>query len=86
MKFKRTFRIFCVAIILTLLAVAIPVTPVLAYTISISPTTGKIGTSVTVHGSDFTPSDPNADPRRVDIYLSSDEAVAGDKIKTQGKK
>lgn len=80
MKLKRTLRIFGIVIILTLLAAAIPVTPALSYTeeVTISPTSGKIGTSVTISGSGFTPSDPASDtPRRVDIYLSNEEIVPG---------
>ncbi len=54
MKRGRFYRILAVAILLPLLQVIIPATPVLAAPIlSISPTSGAVGTTVTVTGDNF---------------------------------
>ncbi len=51
--FKKIFRTLAVAIILSLLLVAIPATPVQAAYLTMSPTSGPAGTLVTVNGSGF---------------------------------
>ena len=54
MKNSRISRILATAFILSLLAVLIPATPVLAQPeITLSPTSGSVGTEVTVTGIDF---------------------------------
>jgi len=60
MKYKKFLGTLLLAIILSLLAVAIPAKPVQAQTIICTPSTGTVGTSVTVTGSGFTayPSQP----------------------------
>lgn len=54
MKSSKLFRILGIVITLSLLVIAIPVTPVLAQSIYCSPSTGAPGTTVTVTGSAFT--------------------------------
>jgi len=56
MKHKRFFRVLAAAVILALLMLAIPITPALAQTISLSVVTGPPGTVITVTGLGFTPS------------------------------
>ena len=54
MKRGRLYRILAVAILLSLLLVVIPITPVLAAPIlSMSPASGTVGTKVTVTGENF---------------------------------
>jgi len=54
MKYGKTFRILVIALILSLLSVVIPSTPVMAApAITASPTSGAIGTVVTVTGTNF---------------------------------
>ena len=54
MKRGRLYRILAVAILLSLLLIVIPATPVLAAPIlSISPASGAVGTKVTVTGENF---------------------------------
>jgi hypothetical protein len=55
MKYKKAFRILSIAVILCLLIIAIPATPVLAQTIYCTPTSGTVGTVVTVTGYGFDP-------------------------------
>lgn len=50
---KRFYRIAGLAMVLTLLAIALPASPVFAATLAISPTSGPPGTSVAVTGSGF---------------------------------
>jgi len=58
MKHIRVFSILALAIIFSLLMLAIPATPALALglvgTITISPTTGPVGTTVAISGTGFT--------------------------------
>jgi hypothetical protein len=56
MKDSRVFRILALAIILSLLMLAIPATPALAQSITLSATSGPVGTIITVTGASFTPS------------------------------
>lgn len=54
MKYDRFFRILAITLILSLLAVAMPATPALAApVITLSPTSGSAGTTVTVSGTNF---------------------------------
>jgi len=54
MRYGKRFGTLALVIILVLLAVTIPATPALAASITLSPTTGEVGTTVTVSGSGFT--------------------------------
>ena len=76
MKYNKIFRTLAVAIILSLLVIAIPATPALAATesIELSPENGAIGDKVYVNGEDFDPDD------WVYIYFSSQEAERRDEI------
>ncbi len=75
MQSNKIFRILALAIILSLLTVAIPATPVLAApVINISPTDGEIGDDVDIYGYDF------GAGVGVYIYFSSDEANVGDSL------
>jgi len=78
MKYNKIFRTLAVAVILSLLVIAIPATPALAAveSIELSPDRGAIGDKVYVNGVDFDPGDS------VYIYFSSQEAVRRDKIDT----
>lgn len=54
MKYSKFLRILAVAIVISLLMVLIPTTPVLAApVINLSPTSGAIGTEITVTGENF---------------------------------
>ncbi len=53
MKHNKIFRTLALIIILCLLLVAVPATPALAQTITLSPTSGAVGTTVTVTGYSF---------------------------------
>ena len=55
-KHSRILGILTLAVIFALLVVAMPGTPVLAQTLSCTPTFGTVGTTVTVSGSGFIPS------------------------------
>ncbi|MQY66939.1 MAG: hypothetical protein GH159_01260, partial [Dehalococcoidia bacterium] len=56
MKHNRFFRILAAAVILALLMIAIPITPALAFTFTISASTGPTGTPLTVaSGAGFLP-------------------------------
>jgi hypothetical protein len=65
MRRNKTFRILAIAIILTLLIVAIPAIPAQAATLFAQPTTGPAGTTVTIFGAGFGPN------LHLDIYLGS---------------
>ncbi|MFC2072949.1 IPT/TIG domain-containing protein [Chloroflexota bacterium] len=54
MRYQKVFCILVLAALLSLQAmVAIPATPVLAQSITLSPTSGSVGTEVTITGTDF---------------------------------
>jgi len=55
MKYSKIFRTMVLTIILSLLLIAIPATPALAATITLSPTSGAPGSTVTVTGTGFSP-------------------------------
>jgi len=74
MKYNKIFRTLAFAIILTLLMVAIPATPALAASASLSPTSGEIGDDIDITGSGYDPGD------KVYIYFSSEEADKDDDI------
>jgi len=54
MKYNKIFRILAIAIIIALLIIAIPATPALAQSITLTPTSGTPGTTVNVTGTGFT--------------------------------
>ncbi len=83
MKYNK-IRMLVTATIIALMVAVIPATPAQASseTITLVPSTGKIGASVTISGWDFTPSDAEHPDRHVDVYFSSDVAVVGEQIGT----
>ena len=54
MKSNQIFRTLAIAIILALLVIAIPATPALAATVTIYPSSGPVGTTITISGTGFT--------------------------------
>jgi len=91
MKHSKIFRVLAMAVILSLLVVALPVSPALAsydYDIDLvdsdgdSLDEGEIGDYFYVEGDDWPPSDyvEPQDIEEVDIYFSSEEADTGDDI------
>ncbi|MCK4723238.1 MAG: IPT/TIG domain-containing protein, partial [Dehalococcoidia bacterium] len=54
MKCNKIFRTLAVAIIISLLALVLPATPAAAAAITLSPTSGRAGSTVTVTGEGFT--------------------------------
>jgi hypothetical protein len=73
-KHNRFFRILTIAIILSLLMIVVPATPVLAQSISLSPEVGKIGDKVNIGGTGFLYG------LGLFIYFSSQQADVGDEI------
>ena len=53
MKYSRILPTLALAVILSLLMIAIPATPALAQTVGVSPAQGPVGTAVTVTGTGF---------------------------------
>ena len=85
MKYTKIFRFLTLAVILSLLLVAIPASPALAYDydIDLDPDEGEIGTSFYVEGDDWPPTTgeyPTINYSEVDIYFSSEEADEDDDI------
>jgi hypothetical protein len=83
MKYTRVLRIFGASLILSLLMAVIPAAPALAYDyeISLSPTQGKIGDTIHINGSSFTPSTDSSE-KHARIVFSSQQAVTGEYIDT----
>jgi len=86
-KFTKIFRVLALAVIFSLLLVAIPASPALAYAydIELDPEKGEIGTYFYVEGAGWPPSTLSCRPEfcvfsTVDIYFSSQEADEGDNI------
>jgi len=74
MKYTKIFRILSIAVILSLLMIAVPATPAqAARIIELSPESGKIGDEITILGTGFTASTETSE-RHVDIYFAEDEA------------
>lgn len=83
MKHNRFFSILAVAVILSLLMIAIPAIPASAVDdeyISLDVEKGEIGDEVTVSGDDFFPSIPQQTTHSVYIYFSSDKLEVGEEI------
>lgn len=74
MKYNRFFRILTVAIILSLLMIAIPATPALAASVTLDPEKGEIGSRISIEGAGFSAGVGHS------IYFSSQEADTGDEI------
>ena len=85
MRYTKILRIFSLAIVLTLLLIAMPASPAVAALeeISLSPTEGKIGDTITINGRYFIPSNESYPDRHVDIYFSTDVAVRSNYIDNQ---
>jgi len=80
-KHKRFFSILAVAVILSLLMVAIPAIPAsAAAVITLDVEKGQVGDKVTVEGSGLIPSEYPDNIHAYDIYFSSDEIDVGDNI------
>ena len=80
MKCNKIFRILGIAVVLSLLLVAIPATPVeAARAIELDPEQGAIGETITITGTGFTASTDTTE-RYVDIYFAKDEADTSDDI------
>jgi hypothetical protein len=80
-KHKRFFSILAVAVILSLLMVAIFPVPVSAVPVLVlSVRTGGVGDKITVEGSGLTPSTPPDHLYDVDIYFSSEALDVGEEL------
>jgi len=80
MKCTKILRILSLVIILSLLVVAIPATPVQAVReITLDPEEGSIGDRITIEGTDFNKSTEEYD-KYATIYFSSDKAGTVDDI------
>jgi len=53
MKNNKIFRTLAIAVVLALMIIAIPATPALAATVTVSPASGPVGTTITVSGTSF---------------------------------
>jgi len=80
-KHNRFFSILAVAVILSLLMVAIPAVPAsAAEVISLDVEKSEVGDLVTIDGTDFLESIEGTPPHYVDIYFSGDALDVGDEI------
>ncbi|HUV75588.1 MAG TPA: hypothetical protein VMW00_02920 [Dehalococcoidales bacterium] len=80
MKYTKVLRIFSIAIILSMLAVAVPATPAQALgTLTLVPDEGKIGDEITVVGEGFNVSTETTE-RSAILYLSREVATPADDI------
>jgi hypothetical protein len=84
MKGKRILKYFGIAVILTLLALAVPALPAFAAAIiDLSPSSGEIGRTVDISGDGFTASTSTYD-RYAEIYFAADSAsITVDEIATE---
>jgi len=83
MKYSRILRMLGVVIIMSLLLAAVPALPALATNdITLSVSSGKVGSTVTVTGTNFTPSTESSE-KWVKIYFSSNSANAGNYVDNQ---
>jgi len=86
-KFTKLFRVLTLSAIVSLLLLAIPASPALAYDyeITLDPEEGEIGDTIDIDGTDWpktTVIDATTTYSYVDIYFSSEEAGEGDTIGT----
>ena len=80
MKHTKIFRILGIAVILSLLMIAIPAAPALAVKdIDLDPDSGDIDDTITISGSGFSQS-IGATIYYVDIYFAADDAGTTDDI------
>jgi len=80
MKYAKIFRLFGLAVILSLLAITMPAAPAqAAASITLVPEEGTIGSTLTVVGEDFNASTDTTD-RYAAIFFTSQEATAVDDI------
>jgi hypothetical protein len=83
MKSMKIARLLGITLVISLLMVAIPASPALAvYDMLVSPTSGQIGTTITINGSSFVPTSNPADPQYVIVYFSSQNVVVGSLVGT----
>jgi hypothetical protein len=78
MKYKKILRILGIALVLSLLMAVIPAVAVLAYDyeISISPTQGKVGDTIHINGSSFTPSTDSSE-KHARIIFAAEQVITG---------
>ena len=82
MRYTKLFRVLGMAIILAMLVVTIPATPAQAAAITLSTTGAKVGDTITITGSGFSPtSDPNY-PQYAAVYFSNQSATVGQYMNT----
>ncbi len=81
MKYSRFLRMLGIILILSLMLMAVPTLPVFAYDydIELTPTSGKIGDTITIVGDDFSPSTETSE-KWARIIFAEDEAIAGNFI------
>jgi len=79
MKYAKTLKIFGIAVVLSLLMIAIPAAPALAYDIEIDPEEGTIGDEIYITGDGFTASSETVE-RQVMIFFSNEEGTLTDFI------
>ncbi|MHB8104229.1 MAG: autotransporter outer membrane beta-barrel domain-containing protein [Dehalococcoidales bacterium] len=82
MKNRRIIKIFGIMFILAMLLAAIPVLPVFAtttYGVSLTPTQGEIGNTITVHGTRVPAA---SEPLVANIYISPNNVAIGANIST----
>ena len=78
MKYNKIFRILAMAVVLSLLLIALPASPALAAeSLDVSPNEAAIGDKVTLTGSDYT---VTTSGKKVYIYFASQELDEGDDI------
>ena len=74
MKLTKIIRIFSIAIILSLLVVALPATPAQAVrALTLAPVEGSVGDTITIAGDGFSASTETTE-KYINIFFSSDEA------------
>jgi len=82
MKYGKILRMFVVTLILSLLLTAIPVLPVYATNdTTLSPASGKVGDTITITGTAFTPSTATSE-KWARIIFARDSALVGQYIDT----
>ena len=80
MKYSRTLRMLGIVIVMSLLLAVVPALPALATNdIALSVSSAKVGDTVTITGTNFTPSTESSE-KWVRVIFSSNSAIAGNYI------
>ena len=83
MKHLKIYRMLGIVVIFSLLILAIPATPALAfYDMALTPAQGAIGETITISGTNFPPTTDPSNPQIGLIYFSSQDASVGQLIGT----